>query len=112
MTESKILIIDDDLSVHRALKRLLSRAGFENVMATDQPKDVLALYESFQPDLLILDLNMPEISGFEVLSMLREKDLELLESESGIRSVHFEGMLCVLCVCYVVISLDFKVLMR
>lgn len=80
MTESKILIIDDDLSVHRALKRLLSRAGFENVMATDQPKDVLALYESFQPDLLILDLNMPEISGFEVLSMLREKDLELLVS--------------------------------
>ena len=78
MTESRILIVDDDTSVHRALMRLLSRAGFNNVKATDEPESVLDLFESFKPDLLILDLNMPEMDGFAVLSQLREKSLDLL----------------------------------
>ena len=78
MTESRILIVDDDTSVHRALTRLLSRAGFNNVKATDEPERVVDLFETFEPDLLILDLNMPEMDGFAVLTQLREKSLDLL----------------------------------
>ena len=78
MTESRILIVDDDTSVHRALIRLLSRAGFDNVKATDEPERVLEFFESFEPDLMILDLNMPEMDGFAVLTQLREKSLDLL----------------------------------
>ena len=78
MTESRILIVDDDASVHRALTRLLSRAGFNNVKATDEPERVVDLFETFEPDLLILDLNMPEMDGFAVLTQLREKSLDLL----------------------------------
>lgn len=56
----------------------MSRSGFENVEASDQPKRVLELFETFDPDLLILDLNMPDLDGFGVLNLLREKNPELL----------------------------------
>ncbi|MFA5506117.1 MAG: HD domain-containing phosphohydrolase [Vulcanimicrobiota bacterium] len=78
MTESRILIVDDDTSVHRALKRLLARAGFNEVKVTDEPDRVIEFFETFDPDLMILDLNMPETDGFAVLTQLREKNPELL----------------------------------
>jgi putative two-component system response regulator len=74
----KILVIDDDEAALRLMKRRLERDGFSNVIATPLPKLGLELFESSEPDLLILDLNMPEMDGFEVLKALRNMHPEQL----------------------------------
>ncbi len=76
MTESRILILDDDPSVRRVLTKQLNLAGYEEVEASGEPERVLDLFDSFKPDLLILDLNMPKVDGFQVLELLRERDPE------------------------------------
>ena len=60
-----IAIVDDDLGVRRALHRLIGSAGFE-VETFPSGSEFLHSLESHEPDCIILDLHMPEVSGFEV----------------------------------------------
>lgn len=74
---SRILIVDDQDANLRLLEDLLSREGFGNVLSTTDPTQVVDLYTAFDPDLVLLDLLMPECDGFEVLQQLarcRETD--------------------------------------
>lgn len=74
----KILVIDDDETVLRLMKRRLEHEGYRNVIVTALPRLGLELFESSEPDLLILDLNMPDMDGFEVLKSLRKMHPEQL----------------------------------
>lgn len=74
----KILVIDDDEAALRLMKRRLEHDGYANVLATALPRLGLELFESSEPDLLILDLNMPDMDGFEVLKALRNMHPEQL----------------------------------
>jgi CheY-like chemotaxis protein len=65
-----ILLVDDDRQVIRFLKLTLEAGGYE-VAATTSGKKALALIEERLPDLLILDLNMPEPDGFDLLKIER-----------------------------------------
>ena len=67
---SRILIIDDQAANLRLLEDLLSREGFSNVVSTTEPQQALELYSAFDPDLVLLDLMMPGISGYAVLEQL------------------------------------------
>ena len=67
-----ILLVDDDEQVVRYLKRALIEAGY-TVTATTSGKDALEIIEDLMPDLLILDLNMPEPDGFDFLRARRAK---------------------------------------
>jgi DNA-binding response OmpR family regulator len=67
----KILLADDDASLLMALKIRLEKAGAEVVTATDGYNS-LAKARSEQPDLLILDVNMPAGDGFSVLERLEK----------------------------------------
>ena len=58
----------------RILESLLDIKGFKHVKSTTDSRQVEELVESFLPDLLLLDLMMPHISGFEVMERLREKE--------------------------------------
>ncbi|HEX8552513.1 MAG TPA: response regulator, partial [Abditibacteriaceae bacterium] len=69
--QAKILIVDDDPANIGLLKDVMKFGGFCNVQATDDPRGVIALFVEFEPDLVILDLNMPHISGFELLKMMQ-----------------------------------------
>lgn len=66
----RILVIDDDEAILRLVKRRLEQAGYRNIIVAAIPQLGLELFESSEPDLLILDLHMPGLDGFEVLEAL------------------------------------------
>jgi two-component system KDP operon response regulator KdpE len=68
---TKILVIDDDSAVTDLLSLLLRSQGFE-VTATNSSTDGLNLVREGQPDLVVLDLMMPEIDGWEICKAVRE----------------------------------------
>lgn len=70
--EARILIVDDDEASIDSLRRTLHRAGYKNLQWTTDPREVLQLCLWNEPDLLLLDLHMPLMSGEEVLVRLRE----------------------------------------
>ena len=67
---ARILIVDDQEQNISLLRRILARAGYENIASTTVPAEVLALKEQFQPDLVLLDLHMGDMNGFQVLQEL------------------------------------------
>ena len=69
--DAVILIVDDEASNVRALRRILDHAGYENVHATTRPAEVAGWYQQQSPDLVLLDLHMPEIDGVALLGQLR-----------------------------------------
>lgn len=67
----KILLIEDDPLMMRLYKKVFERNGFEVEIAERGPEG-LAKAESSKPDLILLDIMMPEMDGFEVLKRLKE----------------------------------------
>ncbi|MHB1862321.1 MAG: response regulator transcription factor [Gemmatimonadaceae bacterium] len=72
----RILVIDDDAAVTSVLKRGLSYEGFTVDTAGSGPSG-LALARNYVPDLVILDVMLPGLDGFDVLARLREADAHL-----------------------------------
>lgn len=70
--EPRILIVDDQVSNVRLLEHTLRRAGYLEVMSTTDPRKVIALHLENRYDLILLDLQMPEMDGFAVLGALQK----------------------------------------
>ena len=70
LTTARILIVDDQPSNVRLLERVLVTAGYQDLMSTLDPREVLERYRTFQPDLILLDLLMPYLDGVAVLEQL------------------------------------------
>lgn len=68
----KILIVEDDTYLANAHRVKLTKSGFETMMAYDGEEAIKA-YSTFNPDLMILDLIMPNKDGFAVLEELKKK---------------------------------------
>lgn len=73
----KILVIDDDESLRRVLEYTLQEEGYE-VFTAASGEEGLALFEERQPALVITDMNMPGINGFQVLKEVKERSAEAL----------------------------------
>ena len=69
-THARILIVDDQPSNVALLESLLERWGYDNVIATTDSADVVRLCHEAEPDLVLLDLHMPDPDGFEILERL------------------------------------------
>ena len=67
----RVLIVDDEAPNILLLEKTLKKAGFANVQSTTDSREVLSIFSEFQPDILLLDLNMPDLTGFEVMEQLR-----------------------------------------
>lgn len=67
---ARILIVDDQDANLRVLEELLQREGFSNILSTSDPDRALELFRVFDPDLLLLDLMMPGMSGYTILERL------------------------------------------
>jgi len=70
-SDKKILAVDDENDVLLIIKTALISEGFE-VRTASSGTDALAQTQDFTPDLIILDMMMPEMSGFDVLTQMRE----------------------------------------
>jgi two-component system cell cycle response regulator DivK len=66
----KILIVEDNEENRDALSRRLQRRGFEIVMAADG-KIGVAMAQTEKPDLILMDMNMPELDGWEATRQIR-----------------------------------------
>lgn len=70
-----ILVVDDDQFANTLVQFVLTKEGYE-VQTTDNPRGAMQMIEKREPDLLILDVSMPYISGFEFSSKLRAEGYE------------------------------------
>lgn len=68
----RVLIADDEPPSLLLLEKMLRSAGYVHLLGTTDARSVLPLYAEFRPDLLLLDLHMPGMTGFEVMARLRE----------------------------------------
>jgi signal transduction histidine kinase/CheY-like chemotaxis protein len=71
-TARRVLLVDDSTDACLAQSMLLKMRGYEVQTATSG-RDALAVYDCFKPDIVLLDLGMPEMSGFDVVRQLRGK---------------------------------------
>ena len=66
-----VLIVDDEPANVKLLERTLRTSGYHNLVSSTDPRTVLALFQQHDFDLVILDLNMPHMDGFEVMRQLQ-----------------------------------------
>ena len=69
----RVMIVEDDRSQAMFAESVLRKAGMETMAVTD-PLDTLERLEQFRPDLVLMDLYMPNISGMELTAIIRERD--------------------------------------
>ena len=68
----KIVVIEDEMGIRESLNDILELSGYEVVTASNGKEGLMAIIEN-KPDLVLCDVNMPEMDGFEVLSALNER---------------------------------------
>lgn len=73
LLDARILIVDDQPANLRLLEALLAREGFRNVVSTTESEQAMDLFVAFDPDLVLLDLMMPVLSGYAVLERLERR---------------------------------------
>nr|WP_320048840.1 HD domain-containing phosphohydrolase [uncultured Desulfuromonas sp.] len=73
ITEAKILIVDDNIANIALLEAILEEEDYQHVVTTTDPRQVLDLYRQHQFDLVLLDIRMPWLSGFDVLELLKNE---------------------------------------
>lgn len=67
---SRILIVDDEPLNVELLERMLGNEGFQNIVSTTDSSRVHELCQAFRPDIVLLDLRMPGLSGYDILSRI------------------------------------------
>lgn len=70
--KAKILIVDDEQTNILLLEDVLENEGYTNFTSTLDSRKALDMYKEIRPDLVLLDLNMPHLDGFQVMEQLRE----------------------------------------
>ncbi|MBP9560010.1 MAG: response regulator [Synergistaceae bacterium] len=70
--KAKILIADDSAYMRSILKDLLLRNGYDVIGEAENGKEVLGLYRKLKPDVVAMDIMMPEMSGIQALKEIKE----------------------------------------
>ncbi len=70
---ARILVVDDNPKNVELLEKTLSNANYRSVLGITNSRQVLKIFESYQPDIILLDINMPHLDGFGVMQQLKEK---------------------------------------
>ena len=74
--QAKVMIIDDEMLVIKVVKRYLSAEGYANFVMVDDSRQALEKIWEEQPDVILSDIHMPEVSGLDILRA-RQKDAKL-----------------------------------
>ena len=72
--QATIMLVDDEPIVVDSLKSFLEDAGYQNFVSTTDPKRAMELLEKTRPDVVLLDVMMPEVTGLDILNLLRADD--------------------------------------
>ncbi len=75
LNQATIMIIDDEPITIEVLIEFLEEGGYHNVITTSDPREALKLIAARRPDVIMLDLMMPHVSGFDILSAMRSNKL-------------------------------------
>lgn len=68
---ANILIVDDQIANVKLLEKIFKQAGYSNVLSTTDSREVVYLYQKHEVDVLLLDIRMPHMDGFEVMEKLQ-----------------------------------------
>lgn len=74
--KAKILIVDDNSANVALLEQSLKLAGYSSVFTTTDSRIALDLYKELRPSLVLLDINMPHLDGYQVMDQLKEEEKE------------------------------------
>ncbi len=69
--QESILVIDDEPANLRLLEKMLSSQGYSQLALVQDPREALDRYRAIQPDLILLDINMPHLDGYQVMEQLK-----------------------------------------
>lgn len=69
---SKILLVDDEKDIVDLMEEVLRQDGFQNIQKAYTGMDALEMCREFQPDVIVLDIMLPDIDGIEVCKKIRE----------------------------------------
>lgn len=69
-----VMMVDDDPIMLEVVQTYLEEAGYTSFLTTSDPAEAMQLFVQHRPDVLLLDLNMPGVSGFDILSQIRCHD--------------------------------------
>ncbi len=73
-----LFIVDDEPTNLRLLNKILTQHGYTSIEMIQDPREVIPKYQALKPDLILLDLNMPHLDGFQVISALKALNDDLL----------------------------------
>jgi len=86
--QGKILIVDDEPNNVALLEQTLQGVGYSSVRSTMDSRKVCDIFEEFKPDIILLDLNMPHMDGFQVMQKLKKIDPKSSASILVLTSLH------------------------
>ena len=72
--QSTIMMVDDEPIILETLQMFLEDAGYDNFITTTEPKRALNMVVLKKPDVVLLDVMMPEVSGLDILGQMRSKE--------------------------------------
>ena len=72
MSEEKVLIVDDEKEIRELIRDYLEVEGFQVKMAEDG-EQALDFFDSFKPDIIVLDIMLPKVDGMEICKIIRGK---------------------------------------
>ena len=78
LENARILVVDDEVSNLKLMERMLTNQGCEFVTTISDPREVAARIENERFDLILLDLNMPRLDGYQVMEQVSKLDVQVL----------------------------------
>ena len=72
MAQAKILVVDDESAIRNLIYRFLGKQDYL-VESAEDVKSALAMFESFNPDLVILDVNLPDVTGYSLCQEMQSR---------------------------------------
>jgi putative two-component system response regulator len=75
---SRILIIDDEPMNVMVLEETLNQGGYNSIKSITDPRQALQEFQTYKPDVILLDLNMPHLDGYQVMEQIKKEDPDQL----------------------------------
>src|SRR5689334_22565628 len=72
LPSAKILVVDDEPSNVRLLERMLDLFGGLEYRCTTDPREAVSIFAEFEPDLVLTDLHMPHLDGYQLMARFRQ----------------------------------------